>query len=227
MADTELQSHHPQRDKRTHIEALDPHGRKWGAVVDIAAKPKPGPCSPWAPLGWSAPLIPEQKYLQWSPDSMFTLGINYTQMKADRKEARENWLTEFHKIASEMNPRDAGASLIGNSRKDYEDASPALLRAVGPKAPAIEPVIAAEQGNGWILGKTQTPDPRLTPFFPVRVAETFDFRDTEVDYSDPVEPENAHVRQTWNEFVAEQMKAGKSMAEAAVVWNEMKDAIAA
>lgn len=174
---------HPQRDKRTWIKMQDPHGRAWQAVIDISAKPKPGPVSSIEPYGWSAPLIPDQKYLKFNPDEMFSIGIDYTSWKADCRAARREWETLIHKTASEMSPHDAGASLIGSGDADYNDASPALLRSVGPKPQAVEPILAAEQGNSWILGKTSRVDPRLKPYFPDPVVSEPDFSD-EPDYQD-------------------------------------------
>lgn len=234
---------HPQRDKRTWMKMWDQHGRPWGADIDITGKPKPGPVSFITPAAeddksapWSAPLMPDQKYLRFNPDRMMELRIDYTRWKGDLREAREFWVQELNRIAVEMSPHDAGASLIGSSGEDYNDASPALLRKVGPKPQAIEPVIAAEQGNSWILGKTTRVDIRLKPFFPDPVVDDLDFRDEPkyMDLEEQHDPEaiggkrapveRPAVPQTWNEFLAEQRKAGKTMQEASALWNEKKAA---
>lgn len=230
MADL-AETSHPQRDKRTYVEAKDQHGRLWENVIDISAKPKPGPVSTWNPKGWTAPLIPDQKYIRWSPDNMFVVTINYRQWKEDRKLAWEEWVSELHQRAAEMSPGDAGASLIGKSTALYEDASPALLRAVGKKRLPVEPVIAAEQGNSWVLGKTTRVDQRLIQFFPTEIEPTYDFSDPEEpkyqDLEEEFDPEatggkTEPVRQSWNDFQKEAKQRGLTARQAAEEWNAKK-----
>lgn len=230
---------HAQRDRRTHWVALDQHGRQWETILDVTAKPKPGPTQPWNPYGWDAPLVPDQKYLRWNAVEMGKLVIDYVSWKKDRRAADEEWLTELHIKATEMSPSDGGASLLGNSRTGlYEDASPALLRAAGKRRLPVEPVIAAEQGNSWVLGKSNRVDLRLVGFFPIATETEADysdepqFQDEYQDLEDQVDPQALGgktvkveaPKQTWNQFLKEQMQAGKSMKEAAEIWNKQKAA---
>lgn len=239
------QTSHPQRDKRTYVEAVDPHGRTWGFVVDISAKPKPGPVSLINPVGWDAPRhpvtgfcpgVPPQKYLQFNPSNMFKLGINYDAWIADQRAARLDWENELHVKAAQMSPSDAGASLIGNSQKDYEDASPALLKAVGIRYNPVQPIIAAKQGNSWVLGKTSKIDPRLKDYFPDPVADEPDYRDEDFgDVEEEADPEavgsqsgrakvpESRGKLTWTEFAAQQMADGKTMREAGAAWKLLKE----
>lgn len=220
---------HPQRDKRTHIEAMDQHGRMWENVLDIAAKPKPGPVSLWKPKGWDAPLLPDQKYIRWHPDNMFRIEIDYRSWKIDLRAARNDWENLLHKTAGEMSPQDAGASLVGGSKDtDYRDASPALLRSVGPKPQAVEPVIAAEQGEPWVLGKSNRVNVRLKAFFPDPVEDTIDFtaEDNYLDIEEEHDPEGVGRQSgrpmTWNDFQKDAKRRGLTQVEAAAAWNAQK-----
>ena len=228
-------STHPQRDKMTHHLMRDQHGREWECVINVATKPRPGPQSLITPKGWTAPVIPPQMYLKFNPLNMFLLGIHYDAWIADWKEARREWESEIHVRAAEMSPIDAGASLIGTD-SDYQDASSHLLRSVGPKPAAWEPVLAAKQGNKWVLGLTKTIDTRLQHFFPIATMPDPDFRDP--DFSDveeaadpdatggkvvPVTPK----KPDWGQFVKEHTKTGKSMQETSALWKAHKAALAA
>jgi hypothetical protein len=235
---------HPQRDKRTWIEATDEFGRAWGFVVDISAKPKPGPVSLINPVGWDAPRdpvtgfspgIPPQKYLVFNPMNMFKIGINWAAWKADLRAAKRDWEAELHVKASQMSPHDAGAALLGASTDGtYADASPELLRVTGPRPHPVEPVIAAEQGNSWILGKSPKIDARLYKYFHEAPDNEPDFRDE--DYSDveeqadpealgtqsgrPVHPNRG--KETWTEFASRRMAEGATMKDAGVEWKALK-----
>lgn len=151
-----------QAQRRRPQKLFDQHGRKWHTTLDIVAN---GPCAPINPDGWGAPLLPPQKYVKFqSENGMPSVTIDYDFWIAE--------LTEAHKTYDQKLYDDALLLFGEGGPKHYEERSPALLRYTGLPPQPIEPVKAAKQGNKWVLGLTEKPDPRLTPFFVVeKVAE--------------------------------------------------------
>jgi hypothetical protein len=136
----------------------DQHGRKWHASVD---KRSGGAVGPIQPLGWRAPWVPDQTYFRFSEDDHTKMTIDYQSMLDSRLAAHEAWDNEFRSAALKR----------GWEPSDHEKRN-SLIELVGPKPHPVEPILAAMQGNKWILGQTQTVDPRLEGFIPKKVTRT-------------------------------------------------------
>lgn len=184
-----------QANKRTYTELTDQFGRKWGTLLDMTAKPAPGPVGPIAPLGWNDPLKTPPKYLKHGKDGMLSLYIEVDKWIADIENANEAWNQLVIDTAIEMSPADGGASLIGQGGADM---APALLRRVGRAPEAIEPVRALKAGNKFVLGLTDKMPAWAEPFFRKEVkkaeAESYEFPDAEDedkygDLEEEVDPE--------------------------------------
>jgi hypothetical protein len=159
-----------QTDRRKPRKLKDVYGRTWETTFDVVADDA---CAPINPHGWSSPLVVPQKYLRVQPDDRSML-----------KEMYGPWLQDLEAAHKEYEQRlfDDAMTIFGNEGpKAYEDRSPALLRYTGAAPQPIEPVLAALQGNKWMLGLTDKPDPRLTKFF---VQETPVVPDYSTDYSE-------------------------------------------
>lgn len=163
-----------QTKRRKPVQARDIHGRLWESTLDTVSM---GTCAPVNPCGWSAPVLPEQKYIKLRGDfTGFYIDILYDHWLADAELALETY--EKHLFDSAM------VIFGAEGPKAYDERSPALLRYCGLPPQAVIPIKAAKAGNPWILGLDPRPDVRLTKFFlkPKEVEEDWSTLQTE-DYS--------------------------------------------
>lgn len=137
----------------------DDHGRKWSASIEIRSGDPTGLIQP----NFTAPWYPDQAYLTQDADDRSKLHIDYAGMLRSRLEAHE----EYHRQAVEEATSRSWTISEEEGKPVYDRK---LLQIIGPPPRAIEPVIAAMQGNSWILGFSDVPDPRLVPFLPSREA---------------------------------------------------------
>lgn len=166
----------------------DNHGRRWFSEVD---KRSGGTIGRMTPIGWRAPWMPEQTFFRFDAEDPTRFVIDYQGMLDSRLAAHEAWNADFRSAALKRgwNPED-------------EEKMNSLLELVGPKPQPIEPIVAAMQGNSWILGLTQKPDARLEPFMVKRVSrvakavESLNFRDQPIepidqyaDYEEDADPQ--------------------------------------
>jgi hypothetical protein len=171
------------------------HGRRWYATGGID-KRSGGAVGPIKPLGWQAPWLPDPTFFRFNPDEPNMLTIDYQGMLDSRLAAHAAWNAEFRSMALKR----------GWDPSDPEKLN-SLVELVGPKPLPVEPIIAAMQGNPWILGLSQKVDPRVERFLPKkqsRVAtalDSFDFRpveepDAETDehFDDRMDLEEQHDR---------------------------------
>jgi len=211
-----------QRSQRQTMDMTDQHGRPWFATVEIRTG---DPCG-LIEQRFIAPLVPPQQYLKRVPRKPYDLLIDYAGWKADIRQARGEWEREGRQIARKLH---------GSAYRPDAPFSIEVLEMIGEAPSAIEPVIAAEQGNKWVLGLTNRVDMRLVKFFEPEQVDP-DYRDSEEegDFSDELEAEynppaqpvqetvrpKAHRTRTsdWNEFAAERMKEGKTMKQAGEEW---------
>jgi hypothetical protein len=171
-----------QRNQRTETDFTDQHGRMYHATIET----KTGdPCGLIEPL-YTAPLMVPQQYLKRVPRQPYTLNIDYTAWKAD---VRGGW-ADWQKAG-----RDHARKLHGDAYDPRRPFTEEILSIIGPPPQAIDPIIAAEQGNKWVLGLTTRVDLRLAKFFEpeqldpdYRTPPEEDYRDLEVD---EMEEENA------------------------------------
>ena len=149
--------------------------RKWSASIELRSGAPTGLIS----NDFSAPFLPDQKYLKVNPDNVTELFIDYAQMFNDRRRSNQDHHAKVRRWC-----RRKGVSIpkMGDYNEDIEEAC-------GRAPLPVEPVVAAFQGNPWVLGlcvgcgkascscicpqgyRPHPPDPRLVRFFERRVEE--------------------------------------------------------
>lgn len=149
-----------QRKQRRGQMFRDDHGRRWYAVTELLS----GAPSGMIEHQFQAPLIPPQKYLELStdPERPYDLHIAYARWIADTETDREEWHKDGRMVARRM---------PGVAWEEGQPFPSAVLDVIGPEPTPLEPILAAQQGNPWILGKTQARDARLVKFFETPEAE--------------------------------------------------------
>lgn len=162
-----------QRKQRRGQRFTDQHGREYHAELEI----KTGePCGLIGAL-YQAPLVVPLKFLKRSKDPArpYDLVIDYAQ-----------WLAEIREEAADWRRRATAAAV--KRYGDQFDASkpwPADILELFPRPKDHEePVIAARQGNRWVLGLTTKPDPRLAPYFEPTVFDPHYLEKQEPDFRD-------------------------------------------
>ena len=137
-----------QASLRRTVTLWDQHGRQWWASVEQRSGMPVGMIEP---KDFTAPWLPDQKYLVVNPDNASELFIDYRTAAVDRKTA-EN---EYHVRASQLAAEKKWAQ---PERGQYPTE---IVNALGRPPRSVKLVLAAWQGNPWMLGETDTPDPRL------------------------------------------------------------------
>ena len=162
-----------QADLRAHREFRDQHGRIWGTQIENKTQAPTGPMSPQ----FQAPMYPDSKYFRFRDRdtnkltyAAGTFWIDYDAWIHDRSDAMRMWEQERYMLAIQKYGAGAQDAI---DRKD-----PALHAMVGEPPFPVEPVLAMQQGNPWVLGLAETPDPRLAPYFQRHVRAVPDFRGT-------------------------------------------------
>lgn len=135
----------------------DDHGRKWSASIELRSGDPTGVIQP----NFRAPWYPDQSFLKQDVDDRSKLHIDYEGMLRSRLEAHE----EYHRQAIEEATSRSWTISEKDGKPVYDQK---LLQIIGPPPKAIEPVIAAMQGNSWILGFSDEVDERLVRFLPSR-----------------------------------------------------------
>lgn len=183
-----------QRDAIRPQMFRDQFGRRWHCGVE---KKTGHPSGPLVPQFWS-PLAVPSNYIELSQDEErpYDIAINFKRWKADHRLDQREWESEGRKRSRKLYAEQYDA------RKAF---TLEVLDIIGPGPGHIEPIIAYEQGNKWMLGATAVPDQRLLQFFtpeeldPDRVYDEPDFRDYEPAASDRL---HASVRETEDERLA-------------------------
>lgn len=158
-----------QATYRRGITLHDQHGREWTAQVGTKTGMPTGIIQP----SFSAPWYPDHQYMRVNPENTSELFIDYEALLL-RRRAR---LTDFHNLALDI-ARKKGLPLPAKVG-EYSDELLGLLPGM-PKP--VQPIVAAMQGNEYILGLTTIVDERLRRFVqPSRdallaEAEAMDFR---------------------------------------------------
>lgn len=145
---------------RRYQAFYDQHGRKWGANIEI----KTGdPTANIDRLGWDAPLVPAQKYLEVAKDTdgmtiPGRLVINYDGWIRDVDQQQADHLERLGFFAQALYGEKAGDVLT--------KPTPELRRLLKSEPAPIEPIYAAMRGDPWILGMEEGPAPKyLAPYF--------------------------------------------------------------
>lgn len=165
-----------QRKQRRELKVTDKHGRKWYMTIETKTGDPTGLIQPL----FQAPYIPDQKYLKVNEDNPNHLDIDYELAKADIRRARAEWEREGRQLSQKMH---------GSKYNPLDDFTSEVLDVIGPPPQAIEPVIAAQQGNPWVLGKTNRVDLRLVRFFEPEQLDPELRKEREPDFSKLVDTE--------------------------------------
>lgn len=155
----------------------DLHGRPWHWTIENKTGDPTGLIQPL----FTAPYIPEQHYLRIDPDNPNRLLIDYDRAIADIRATRKEW---------EKSGRQRSQKLYGQKYNPKEEFTEEVLDIIGPPPQAWEPVLAAKQGNPWILGKTTRVDLRLAKFFEPEQLDPEERVRNEPDFSGLVTDEN-------------------------------------
>lgn len=160
-----------QRKQRRGQMFRDDHGRRWYAATELLSGHPTGMIE----HQFAAPLIPPQKYLELStdPERPYDLHIAYERWIADTQTERDDWV---------KNGRIVARRTPGITWNEGEPFPAAVLDVIGPEPTPLEPILAAQAGNPWIIGKTKVRDARLVKFFETPESERR-AREATVDYS--------------------------------------------
>jgi hypothetical protein len=153
----------------------DQHGRRYHAEIEL----KTGhPCGPLVPQ-YRAPLVVPQQYLTLSndPENPTLLTVNYVKWEADARGARKDW---------EQEGRSRALKMYGDAYDPRKPFGQDVLDIIGPAPSAVEPIIAARQGNSWVLGLSDRIDLRLAKYFEPEQLDP-QFRPEEPDFRDGAE----------------------------------------
>lgn len=134
----------------------DQHGRLWFAMLDTTCNDTIGHLQPQFTAPWLPDTKSEYVRVVHDPDTgVSTVKINYAQIKGDLRYAWQEWIKHRDLIGREVQ-KDA---------YNPEKPTPYILQMAGPSPKPIEPVIAAEAGDPWVLGFSDEMPPWATPFF--------------------------------------------------------------
>lgn len=188
----------------------DQHGRRYFASIEISTG---DPCGLIEPQ-FHAPLAVPHMYLERSPDEMrpYDLIVNYARWEADIQTERATW---------EKEGRQRAMKLHGDAYDPTKPFSAQVLDIIGPPPQAIEPIIAARQGNSWVLGLSTKVDLRLASFFePEQLDADFRARN-EPDFRDLPQEEDSELAED-DELDAIEDDADSAAAETRRIERERK-----
>ena len=133
-----------------HVSAQFPKGRPWDASID---KKSGYPTGSISPKGWKAPWLPPITSFKFSEEEVNRFVIDYDALLNERIEAHADYQTQKEQSA------------VSRGWDPNSEEKQAVLESLIGKPPLpIEPIVAAMQGNSWMLGLTDKVDPRLEPF---------------------------------------------------------------
>lgn len=161
-----------QADQRRPVKYTDQHGRKWFAEVE---KSTGQPCIPLQPE-FVAPIVPPKKYVRTHPDLPGKVEIDYRTWVKDLQDAdREWWRTAQIVGAAEhkehYDPHAPFSQTILNKMGERPRVPRTRTPANAPMGASALVAIAAQQGNGWVLG-LEAPEGK-TYKMPAKLAEYF------------------------------------------------------
>jgi hypothetical protein len=146
-----------QADTRRFQKFWDQHGREWHGVVENKTGHACGALEP----KFDAPWIPPQQYLVPVKDRLQDVRIDYETMLMEYEQAHADY---YQRIVEEARARQWDVPEPGHPLPE------SLLAIVGERPNAIEPVLAAMQGNSWVLGLSTRVDPRLVEYVETRAS---------------------------------------------------------
>lgn len=164
-----------QEDRR-YQRLHDQHGRLWGCVIELKTGDPSGPIDLLEPR--KAPIMPPPAHMKVDSQRDYgVLTIDYQGWRAERERAWDQYNQRLTLVAQDMYADDVVASKI-------EDPPPALIARVGLPPERIEPVLAAEAGDEWVLGLTTERPDWADLFFPPERQPTPTSRTSELAFLD-------------------------------------------
>lgn len=137
---------------RAQIELIDQHGRIWlcesEVGMDSRRRPRIAPVGSFIPH-FKAPydFIPPQKFLRYDTRRPSNIAIQYDAWASEVRQAHSDIRGEIVKLATRLYKGEAAQYI-----KEPTDEMLELIYGGGKGPEPVEPIIAAKQGNGWILG---------------------------------------------------------------------------
>ncbi len=154
---------------RKQMELRDQHGRKWVVEsevgVDMNRRPQLAPVGSFTPT-FQTPydFYPPQKFLGYDTRRPSLIAIDYLGWQQEVAAAHDGVRQEIVKLATKLYKGEAAQYI-----REPTDEMLQLIFGGGKGPEPVEPIAAAGQGNGWILGlrlfdRSKLGDVRLKPF---------------------------------------------------------------
>lgn len=141
-----------QAKQRTNLTVYDQYGREYFGVIEIKTGDKVGI---WE-TRFQAPLTPEDKYLERVPGRPYSLYWNIRRHINDIRAERRDWERRGHQAARKLHGQAYNPATALSSSD--------VLDIIGPPPQAVEPLLAALQGDLWVLGRSKKVNQKLVPF---------------------------------------------------------------
>jgi hypothetical protein len=161
-----------QAQRRRPVVLKDQWGRKWESTIDTISG---GTCAPINPKGWVDVLNTPVKFKRLAKDEDGMLSLNILV---------DEWIAYLERKHEEYDQKLYGDAMMlfgAEGPAAYEERKPALVNYTGDPPQAIEPILALQDENSWILGRTTTPDPRLTKYFVKKTRARPSFKDEDLE----------------------------------------------
>lgn len=218
-----------QPERRSYNVFVDQHGREWGTPIDTKSGHS---CGPWEPR-FTAPWLPEFKYIKHVPKSFRNIYIDYAKNITDLKEAHD----AFDELRLKTAMNQYGNAFTERLGQSHEEDPPELQKLTGkPPFPLAYPE-AAKEGNKWVLGFSNVIPKWAYALLAVSQEPERKYLDADdeevekaVDLDEQFDPEatggkREPVRkgvEAYEAFYKEQRALGKSHKEAQSLWRERK-----
>lgn len=216
-----------QRDHRRAFNAIDQHGREWLYEVELKTMEQ---TAEMRPAGWTDPLRTPIKYVQLlkqkNGQPIFDkVTILWKDWIADTRRAVQGWLLNLHSVGQELS-----SGLLTTAQLESD---PRIAREAGPKPwPSAEAIEAASRGHQGLLGivPTHTTDGSRPNSDPLAVEarkllgivylEDLGAEAATEPQKDAPPASESIPTGSYQEFIRDCLKRGKSMAEGAELWRE-------
>lgn len=140
-----------QRDqRRPGTIFIDQHGREYHATIELKTGHPTGPLEPL----FQAPLMPPMNYIRVGMDRRrpYDVKVDYDAWLADLRTGWDEWKNRGDKLARLVH----GEKYVAGAPFTRQ-----IIEELGPSPQHVEPVLAAKQGNAYVLGQTTKVDVRL------------------------------------------------------------------
>lgn len=193
-----------QRKERRNIIVRDQHGRRWESQYDKVGGDLTGQIYP---KGWTAPLIPHQKYIKTDTESPGIIRIDYDEWLADIRERRRDWENDGRRYAENMSM----TLLKGDAWKE----APEVLRLCGSPPMDEIYVLACKKNSRWALGRSEEVPPELKAFAATLIPSKLkDIEFSDADKFSDGEEEDPEYRELSDEEIAEKAEKMRLASEA-------------